>query len=227
MLFTLRHPTHGGTFSGSEEQRASISRQALQNGADLIDVEWNTDAAHLLQTDHAQLLLSYHDFNGMPTESELLSLTNDMIKCDPRAIKLVPTATTLRDSIRMLEWVTEAADSNIRRIGFAMGALGECSRILTLAYGAPVTYASFGEAVAPGQVEMDALLKVYRVTDLNADTSVVAVSGEPADAERRALELNRSYSKQHINSVAISLAAASREEVEAQTQALHHWQCTA
>lgn len=217
VLFTLRHPTHGGKFSGSEEQRASISRHALQVGADVVDLEWNTEAARLLQTEHSQLLLSYHDFNSMPSEAELISLTNDMCSSNPRAIKIVPTAATLHDSVRMLEWVATSTDDNIRRIGFAMGPLGECSRILTLAYGAPITYASFGEAVAPGQVEMDALLKVYRAMDLNAETSVIAVT---RDAGNRVLKLNRDYAGKGENTVAIAFDNVSLQELEAQSQLL-------
>jgi len=54
----------------------------------------------------------------------------------------------------MLTWVnegqeisSESSDTAIRRIGFAMGSAGECSRILTTAFGGAVTYTSVvGEA---------------------------------------------------------------------------------
>ena len=42
-LMTLRHPSHGGTFSGTEDERVQINQKALEAGADLIDLEWASD----------------------------------------------------------------------------------------------------------------------------------------------------------------------------------------
>lgn len=221
VLFTLRHPTHGGKFSGSEEQRASISRQALQAGADLIDLEWDTKAAQLLHDERSHLVLSYHDFNGMPGKFDLDTLTSRMCSDNPAAIKIVPTASTLQDAVRMLEWVAVPGDSNdVTRIGFAMGPPGTCSRVLTLAHGAPITYASFGKAVAPGQVEMDALLTFYRVNAMTADTTVVAIAGQSSVAEERAAVLNQQYGAQQVNQVAIAFPNVPVDELETHSQSL-------
>ena len=220
VLFTLRHPTHGGKFSGSEEQRASISRQALQAGADLIDLEWDTKAAQLLRDERSHLVLSYHDFNGMPGKSDLATLTSRMCSDNPAAIKIVPTASTLQDAVRMLEWAAVPVDSNVTRIGFAMGPSGTCSRVLTLAHGAPITYASFGKAVAPGQVEMDALLTLYRVNEMTADTTVVAIAGKSSVVEERAAAFNQQYGAQQVNQVAIAFPNVSVDELETHSQSL-------
>ncbi len=160
-LFTLRHPSHGGKFDGDERQRAEINRQALAEGADLIDLEWGTEAAEQLLSEDTPMVLSHHDFEGMPDELELTALTESMTNSNPRAIKIVPTATTPADAARILRWVADA-DGVTVRIGFAMGAAGACSRVLTIAFGAPITYASFGRPVAPGQVAIDDLLELYR-----------------------------------------------------------------
>lgn len=160
-LFTLRHPSHGGKFGDTEQQRILINRQALAAGADLIDLEWGTKAAEQLLSEDVDLILSHHDFEGMIDEPELTMLTQAMSKAKPKAIKIVPTATTPADAARILRWVADA-DDDIVRIGFAMGAAGACSRVLTVAFGAPITYASFGRPVAPGQVAMDDLLELYR-----------------------------------------------------------------
>ena len=160
-LFTLRHPSHGGKFDGNEQQRVEINRQALAEGADLIDLEWGTEAAEQLLSEDAPMILSHHDFEGMPEEHELTALTESMSKAKPRAIKIVPTAATPADAARILRWVGDA-DGDILRIGFAMGAAGACSRVLTIAFGGPITYASLGRSVAPGQVALDDLLELYR-----------------------------------------------------------------
>ena len=232
VLFTLRHPTHGGKFTGTEDQRASISRLALNAGADLIDLEWDSDAATLFQeflqehpnehpkNENSRLILSYHDFNGMPDEPELQLLTNKMCAGNPAAIKIVPTAESLHDAVRMLHWVSQAGDSTIRRIGFAMGPQGACSRVLTLAYGAPVTYASFGKAVAPGQVEMDALLKTYRSAELTRNTELVAVVNAAVDKPHSISELNESFATSNIDKVAIAFTGVSVDELRSQSEHL-------
>lgn len=212
-LFTLRHPDHGGTFTGSESDRVEINRQALKAGVDIIDIEWNMDSALQLLADDAPMILSYHDFSEMPSETELSELTNSMSAVRPRGIKIVPTAHSLADPIRMLNWVEDAQD-NVRRIGFAMGATGECSRILTLAYGAPVTYATFGKTVAPGQIDIDLLLTQYRSMELNPDTAVVAVTGSDEFCKEKLLSLNQRYQSLSENRVAIAFQAEWLNDIQ-------------
>lgn len=218
VLFTLRHPTHGGTFNGDETTRADISRQALNAGADLVDLEWDTEAAALLQDQHRRLILSYHNFEAMPDSKTLAQLTGNMCTSRPRAIKVVPTAATLNDAVRMLQWVGNASD-DVRRIGFAMGSSGACSRLLTLCFGGPITYASFGASVAPGQIDMDTLLDNYRAQRLNTRTELVAVHGN--DAAQTTAALNRQYSEDSINRVAVSFAEAPIADLETAVDALH------
>ncbi len=218
VLFTLRHPTHGGTFNGDETTRADLSRQALDAGANLVDLEWDTEAAALLQDQHRQLILSYHNFEAMPDNPTLAQLTSDMCKTRPRAIKVVPTATTLNDAVRMLQWVSDASD-DVRRIGFAMGSSGACSRLLTLCFGGPITYASFGAAVAPGQIDMDTLLDNYRAQRLNTRTELMAVHG--ANAEQTTTALNTQYTADGINRVAVSFADVPADDLQNEADALH------
>ena len=59
-----------------------------------------------------------------------------------------------------------------------MGSHGSCSRILTTLYGSPITYATFGEAIAPGQISMDHFLNIYRIPELEEDFFIYGVAGE-------------------------------------------------
>lgn len=220
VLFTLRHPTHGGKFEGSEEQRAAISAQALDSGADLVDLEWDTEAAALLKDKSSQLVLSYHNFNDMPDQQTLEELTQAMCATSPCAIKIVPTAATLDDAVRMLQWAATPGTDSVRRIGFAMGPHGACSRILTIAFGAPITYASFGQAVAPGQVDMHALLNTYRSMDLNEQTKVVAVVGDSATVQAQVNDLNQQYADAGENLVAIAFPDAAAKDLRECSESL-------
>ena len=176
-LFTVRHPSHGGFFHGSESDRVAFNREALAAGAQVVDAEWGTEAAATLLAEGAPVLLSHHDSQGMPDGRELAELTSAMQAAEPVGMKVVPTAATLGDAARMLAWV-EARRAGETRIGFAMGGAGACSRIFTMAFGAPITYASFGDSVAPGQVALDELVDVFRAAELNELTRVSGVAGQ-------------------------------------------------
>ena len=100
-LFTLRHPEHGGKFLGSERERSEINQNALDAGADIIDLEWGSDAAAAMIEKEAPIIISHHDFGRMPLAAELKELTSEMEACRPDAwsmekfmpqVVLMPTA---------------------------------------------------------------------------------------------------------------------------------------
>ena len=187
--------------TGTHPQLNDTDDDGLSDGAELLvwltDPSWNDT-----------------DFDGMPEESTLTELSERMLARRPAAVKIVPTAATLADSASILRWV-EGASGDVERIGFVMGAVGACSRILTIAFGAPITYASFGAPVAPGQVAIDDLLDVYRAMDLDRDTRVVAV------LDGSVVAINRQFRDESSNKVAIGFAPQYLDELTALRDALH------
>ena len=179
-LFTLRRHDHGGKFRGTHTEQMQLSLQAVERGAGAIDVEWDSECAAELIASKAQVILSHHDFDGMPSSTELSDITERIAAKKPAAIKIVPTAKTFEDAVRMLQWVHHRQDGP-QRIGFAMGKPGMLSRILTCAFGSPITYAAFSAPVAPGQVAIDELLWRYRAGALNANHRIVGIAGKAAE----------------------------------------------
>lgn len=179
-LFTLRHHTHDGRFDGEEAERERICRAALSAGAQVLDLEGDSPAGRTLLAEGAPVILSHHDFGGMLSASELEGLTGDMEARGPMAVKIVPTGQSIGDAARMLDWVQQARSGGPLRIGFTMGAEGACSRILAIAYGSPITYAAFGEAVAPGQLPIREMVDIYRVHELDRETRVFGIAGNAA-----------------------------------------------
>jgi 3-dehydroquinate dehydratase / shikimate dehydrogenase len=205
VLFTLRHPSHGGKFPGTESARADINRRAITAGAQVIDAEWDSELATMLLDDGAPVLLSQHNFTGMLSELELDTVTRQMTARQPLGLKVVPTASNLGDAARMLAWVGEREPGAPHRIGFAMGPAGAASRILTIAYGAPITYASLGAAVAPGQVPMAELRDVYAAEKLNADTRVYGIVGTHSLTSFSPFLHSPAFQARDINSVYVPL----------------------
>jgi len=211
-LFTLRHPEHGGEFFGTEEERVLINLAALEAGASSIDLEWGTDTLVAMAEKHAPIVISHHDFKAMPSVEELEELTTEMESFHPHAIKVVPTASTLAHSIQMLKWV-EKGTSDIARIGFAMGQKGTCSRLLTTVFGAPITYASFGDAVAPGQLSMEVLMNCYKVPELNEECHIYGVAGKDVHHSRELEVMNQQLKKKQWNAVCIALECLDLDEL--------------
>jgi len=205
VLFTARHPSHGGKFDGTERERAQLSLEALSAGADVVDAEFASEAAQLLSAAQAPLILSHHDFDKMLSKRELAELTQAMQAVQPLALKVVPTAARISDSALMLDWVGAAPADGPRRIGFAMGTAGACSRILSTARGGPITYAAFGESVAPGQIALEELRDLYRIPDLNSATRVYGIVGTHSMGSFSPFLHNPSFHRHHVNAVYVPL----------------------
>ena len=203
-LFTMRRHDHGGKFTGSDREQMQWCLQAVAKGAHVVDVEWDSMCADELISQGIATILSYHDFSGMPSAIEMASITDRITRSAPAAIKLVPTATTFNDAVRILRWVAEA-DDDLPRIGFAMGAVGEFSRILTRSFGGPIAYAAFGAPVAPGQIAIEPLISCYHADKIHSQTHVVGIVGEEDAMQHRLNALNQSAQALQHDRIAVPL----------------------
>lgn len=220
VLFTARHPNHDGRYQGSESERIGFNHNAIAAGAVAVDAELDSECALQLIADGAPVILSHHDFSGMPSDVEIANLTARMLAAGPMALKLVPTARNISDSARILQWVSAVATDGPRRIGFAMGPAGACSRILTIAFGSPITYAAFGASVAPGQVAIDELLEVYQTHRLDAATRVYGIAGSHSLSSRSPFLHNPAFHARDINAVYVPLQTDDFDDLCASLSAL-------
>lgn len=218
-LFTLRHASQGGKFNQNEQQRVAVCRQAIAAGTDIIDLEWGTDSAKELLSDGFPIILSYHNFDRMLSDDELKTLTSSMSAGNPAAIKIIPTVTSVTEAATLLRWV-ESAEPTIRRIGFGMGESGVISRILTLACGAPVSYAAFANAVAPGQIALDHLLEIYRAMELNAQTRVLALIDNSTQSSQLLAEINHQLAEHNKNGICVQIKHNDCAEMLANSRTL-------
>ena len=213
-LFTIRLEQEGGAFRGRDEGRVALFRAALAHGAVLVDAEWGSEAARALSEENAPLVLSHHDFDGMFNDAQLEDLTRDAAALSPRAIKLVPTARSPRDGLRMLEWVASATADGPHRIGFAMGEKAFFSRVLTPAWGSPITYGALGNAVAPGQASAADLLALYHVPQLSRETRTLGVIGNPISHSLSPHMHNAGLLERGIDAVYLPFLLASFEDLK-------------
>lgn len=175
-VYTVRAPDEGGHFKGSIAQRIAWLKKLAASKPMLLDVELNTIKYNTCLTDYLKaqnvsLLISWHDFEKTPQDAELKRLLYEM-RTYSQNIKMVATAQTTVDSLRLLDLYENAGELNL--IAFAMGDAGVISRVLCVIIGnAPFTYASLEKAISPGQLTIKQMRKLYdRINDqLNQTTN--------------------------------------------------------
>lgn len=157
-IVTNRRKDEGGQYRGEERERLGVLQEALDLGADYIDVEFAVERAFLerLLRDKrgAQVILSFHDFRGTPSIKELQKLFGQMIQSGADVIKIVPFARSWEDNLSVLSLIPFAKERRQKIVAFCMGEKGRISRILSPFFGAAWTYASIDRTrvSAPGQM---------------------------------------------------------------------------
>ena len=202
VVFTVRHAAAGGKFDGDDNQRVELGLQAVQAGAKVVDAEWRSLAADRLLDLNLPVLLSYHNFQAMPTATQWEDIHREAVERCALGIKIVPTAKTIPEVARVLRWVEARKPDEPHRIGFAMGAAGRFSRILCIAFGSPITYASLDDQpVAPGQIVLHELKHTYAIDRLRPTTRVYGIAGINANASLSPLMHNRGFVKAGLDAV--------------------------
>jgi 3-dehydroquinate dehydratase I len=161
-VFTLRSKDQGGKFAGSEQERIEWLKKLAQQKPMLLDVELDTikendELADFLEK--TPILVSWHDFQQTPPSDELAHILSEM-RIYSNYVKVVTTAKSVEDSLRLLELYEST--TGLHPVIFAMGDAGIVSRILcTIVGNAPFTYTSLEKAVAPGQLTVKQMRKLY------------------------------------------------------------------
>ncbi len=170
VVITHRAAREGGRFQGDEQQRIRPLLQAIELGAEHVDIEW--DAAPLLadiERTHTRLIVSRHDFERMPCD--LPAQFQTLAERGADVVKLVGTARRLDDLAPVIRLLRET-----RRplIAIAMGEVGMATRILAMRYpSCYLTYAALGgdaQPVAPGQIAINDMHEIYHVREINEAT---------------------------------------------------------
>lgn len=163
-IFTLRPASQGGKFVGKEDERVKQLKFLSEQKPYLLDVEFETiqnypQLHNFFKKNDSKILISWHDFKTTPDNSFIESLITD-ISHFSNFIKIVTMAVSGMDAIRLLKLYDLFPKLNL--ILFAMGDIGIISRILCTVVGhAPFTYATMNESIAPGQINIVEMRRIY------------------------------------------------------------------
>jgi 3-dehydroquinate dehydratase-1 len=163
-VFTLRPRSEGGMFASTEKNRLYWLYRLADLEPMLLDVELDTlkkndELADFLEKKRSPLLVSWHDFEKTPSSDFIAAILSEM-RSYSNYVKIVTMAHSIEDSLRVLELYDTAI--GLSPIFFAMGEAGVISRILCPVIGnAPFTYASLEKSIAPGQLTVKQMKKLY------------------------------------------------------------------
>lgn len=126
---------------------------------DAIDIEIDTSIAEdviiLADKEAKVIIVSEHDFEKMPSDSELDKLVEKALDLGADIVKIAAMSSSLQETARLMRY-NEITD--IPLITIAMGSYGKLSRMAGMFFGSLYTYTFVNEGVAPGQIEFNELL---------------------------------------------------------------------
>jgi len=196
-IVTNRTKREGGQFSGSEEERIGLLKQAVAAGADYVDIETSTPKELLkpfLESDHqSKVILSYHNFTDTP--EEIGHLYDLMCAMPADILKIVTYARDITDNLALFELLHRSKKDDKKLIALCMGEKGEASRILSPLLGGFLTFGSLetGKETAPGQITGATLKNIYRVCDKRDSFKIFGVIGNPVYKSMGYLIHNRAF----------------------------------
>ncbi len=203
-IATCRRTEAGGLFKGSVEEQSRVLEAAVRAGCHWVDVEIEsvTQAGKeaLERFKNARVLVSFHDYQGMPS---LWELRRRLGRLPAQAVKIVGTARSLSDNLKIMQFMKSHHAGGPKLVMFAMGPSGIPSRALALQWGSLFTYASIGgyQAVAAGQLPVAAMRSIYRVERLDHRTKIYGVVGSRASLSLSPSMHNTAFGAKRVNAV--------------------------
>ncbi|MDX1964198.1 MAG: shikimate dehydrogenase [Pirellulales bacterium] len=197
-VITCRRLADGGKWRGTEEQRLLLLRTAIVEGVEYVDLEEDI-AGGIPRYGKTKRIVSFHDFRRTP--DDLDEIWQRLAKLQPDIIKIATMANNPHDNIRMLKLL--ARHKSIPTVGMCMGDMGTPSRILSQRHHPPFVFATFHQErlLAPGQLSYQQMTEVYRHEQLNAQTTVYGVIGDPIGHSLSPLIHNAAFQHLGLNAV--------------------------
>ena len=201
VIITNRPEREGGKFNGSEQDRLCLLQKAIDLGADYVDVEYDS-IEQIIRRNSSKIIISHHNFKETP--HNLSKIYDDICQQKPDIVKIVTYANDIIDNIRIFELLKSA---QIPTISFCMGESGYISRILTKKFGGFLTFASLekGKESAPGQLTEDELSNIYHFKEINRETTLYGIIGNPVSHSMSPAIHNAAFTEKGINNIYVPL----------------------
>lgn len=210
-IITVRRGKDGGLWRGNEDKRMRLLREAIAMGIDYVDLEEDI-ADKVPRFGKTKRIVSYHNFQRTPTN--LTDLADIMADRNADIVKIACLAHSVGEASLILETV---AKSTRPMVGLAMGPLGFFTRVLGAKFGAPFTYAGFNpdRVFAPGQPNYFNLKRDYCFNQIDADSKIYAVVGDPIEHSLSPAVHNAAFRHRGLNCIYVPLRIPAGQLKEA------------
>ena len=165
LLFTIRSEAEGGEkLAFSSPTIAQINQHVIEGHlADMVDIELFSGAeqakkliAFAKETD-VKIIMSNHDFNTTPDATTIVNRLRSMQDLGADVVKIAVMPENKLHVVNLLAATAmmKEAYAEVPVVTMSMGKMGAVSRISGQVFGSAITFASFAEASAPGQIPVD------------------------------------------------------------------------
>ena len=208
IIVTFRPAEQGGYRVLRRPEREAFWSRAWSS-IGLCDVE--LDLVDSLKFDWSRVIISHHDFSGVPHDLE--QIYEQMAATPAQIVKIAVGANDITDCIPVFQLLGRGRNDNRQLIAIAMGNAGIATRVLGPSRGAYLTYASLEDesATAPGQVNARQLRTVYRIDQINQDTMICGLVGLPVMHSVSPHMHNAAFAAEGINGVYLPLEVQDLE----------------
>ncbi|MGF2054480.1 type I 3-dehydroquinate dehydratase [Vagococcus fluvialis] len=167
LIFTFRTLDEGGGQLIEDSYYFELNRYMVHTGlVDIIDLEFaklidsETDIVQYAKQNNVKVLISSHDFEKTPSESELSESIYDMRHIGADICKIAVMPHSMTDVLKILSSSNEIQTlrEEIPFMMIGMGEVGRMTRLTGELFGSVMTFASSGKHnSAPGQMEIPEL----------------------------------------------------------------------
>lgn len=165
LIATIRTHNEGGQLTISDADYGKTYQAYLQQPfMDMLDVEMFrdqqivNDTVKMAHTKKVLIVMSNHDFQKTPPESEIIKrlLKQDELGADILKIAVMPQ--NKQDVFTLMNATLKVSQQSKKPLlTMSMGKLGTISRIATANMGGSFSFGMIGEASAPGQIDVTQL----------------------------------------------------------------------
>lgn len=139
----------------------------LENSESLVDLDVFDQKDELEHIKNTQLevktIVSYHNYEKTPESEKLKEILDTMNKYKPTIYKVATMCTKEIDALRLLQFLLELKERNLKYIVLGMGKFGMITRIFGTLWGNEMIFAprvAIGQS-APGQLTREQLEAIF------------------------------------------------------------------